>query len=203
MRRPVKFRQRNEAVGTGRWWLCSEVAKQFAAQISVIFAPGEFTDEEKNAIEQGIRSWQNTNGPGGNGSGVTFSFTTGANPNGQANTQYIHRGNAFFEGGAQTAISFTGSPSTSGNITTSASTLFDTSQHDLTALMNLAAHEEGHPFGLGDCYPECNGQSVMGVAALSAPTDCDRPVRAICAWLDWRCRAAAALRHNFPLRTPS
>jgi len=39
--------------------------------------------------------------------------------------------------------------------------------------MNLGAHEEGHPFGLGDCYPECNGKSVMGVAALSGPTDCD------------------------------
>lgn len=39
--------------------------------------------------------------------------------------------------------------------------------------MNLAAHEEGHPFGLGDCYPECDGKSVMGVAALGAPTQCD------------------------------
>jgi hypothetical protein len=143
------------------------------AHITVIFAPGEFTGDEMNAIEQGIRSWQNTNGPDGNGSGVTFSFTTGANPNGQTNTQYIHRGNTFFEGGAQTVISFTGSPSTSGNITTSASTLFDTSQHNLTALTNLAAHEEGHPFGLGDCYPQCDGKSVMGVAALGAPTQCD------------------------------
>ena len=39
--------------------------------------------------------------------------------------------------------------------------------------MNLAAHEEGHPFGLGDCYPQCNGRSVMGVASLAAPTQCD------------------------------
>jgi hypothetical protein len=167
-----------ESCGAKRWLHdTSNRAKHkwraLAAQISVIFAPGEFTDAEKNAIEQGIRSWQNTNGPTGNGSGVTFSFTTGANPNGQTNTQYIHRGTAFFQGGAQTAISFTGSPSTSGNITTSASTLFDTSQHDPTALTNLAAHEEGHPFGLGDCYPECNGKSVMGVATLSGPTDCD------------------------------
>lgn len=37
------------------------------AQITVIFASGEFTDQERNAIEQGIRSWQNTNGPEGNG----------------------------------------------------------------------------------------------------------------------------------------
>ncbi len=143
------------------------------AQISVIFAPGEFNDDEKNAIEQGIQSWQNTNGPNGNGSGVTFSFTTGADPNGQTNTQYVHRGNTVFEGGAQTAVVFTGTASTSGNITTSARTRFDTNQHNLTALTNLGAHEEGHPFGLGDCYPECNGRSVMGDAELSGPTDCD------------------------------
>jgi len=145
------------------------------AQINVIFAPGDFTDQERNAIEQGILSWQNTNGPEGNGSGVTFSFTTGPNPNAQINTHYIHRGQQppGNEGGAGTSISFTGSPSTSGNITTSADTSFDPNQHDPTALMNLGAHEEGHPFGLGDCYPQCDGKSVMGVAALSAPTDCD------------------------------
>jgi len=95
------------------------------ANITVVFAPGEFTNDEKTAIEQGIRTWQNTNGPAGNGSAVTFSFTTGPNPNGQMNTHYISRGaqSPDFEGGAYTNISFSGSPTTSGNITRSANTV--------------------------------------------------------------------------------
>ena len=146
------------------------------ANITVVFASGEFTDDEQKAIEQGILTWQNTNGPAGNGSAVTFSFTTGPNPNGQMNTHYIHRGGqaAAFEGGAYTNISFSGSPTTSGNITRSAITVFDTNQHNLDALKGIAAHEEGHPFGLGDCYPQCNGNSVMGAGGLpGGPTDCD------------------------------
>src|SRR5882672_7142228 len=145
------------------------------AEVTVIFKPGDFTTEKMNAIAFGILSWQDSNGPTGNNSGVTFSFTTGPNPNTQLNTHYIHREpqRPGFEGGAGTSISFTGTLSSSGNITTSADTSFDPNQHDPTALMNLGAHEEGHPFGLGDCYPQCNGKSVMGVAALGAPTQCD------------------------------
>jgi len=125
----------------------------YGVNVTVIFAPGEFTNDEMNAIKEGFRTWQNTNGPTGNGSGVTFSFTTGPNPNGQTNTHYIHRGeqSSGYEGGAYTNIAFLGTPTTSGNITTSATTVFDTNQHNLDALKGIAAHEEGHPFGLGDC----------------------------------------------------
>ena len=144
--------------------------------VAVVFAPGEFTYDEMNAIKRGFLTWQNTNGPAGNGSAVTFSFTIGSNPNGQTNTHFIRRGTqpADNENGAYTNISFLGSPSTSGNITTSAVTVFDTNQHNLVALKGMAAHEEGHPFGLGDCYPQCTGTSVMGAGGLpDGPTDCD------------------------------
>jgi len=148
----------------------------YAAHVTVVFAPGEFTGDEFNAIKDGFLTWQNTNGPDGNGSAVTFSFTTGPNPNGQPNTHYIRRGaqSSDNQGGAFTNISFLGSPTTSGNITTSAVTIFDTNQHNLGALKGMAAHEEGHPFGLGDCYPQCTGSSVMGAGGLpGGPTDCD------------------------------
>ena len=118
------------------------------ATVTVVFQTGAFTDEEKKAIKEGISSWQDTNGPTGNGSGVTFVFTTGSNPQGQTNTHYIYRGSTTYAGGADTGVGFLGNSSTSGNITTSAVTAIDTNQHNLTALTNLGAHEEGHPFGL-------------------------------------------------------
>ncbi|MGI8734809.1 MAG: hypothetical protein ACR2LM_16065 [Pyrinomonadaceae bacterium] len=43
-------------------------------------------------------------------------------------------------------------------------------------LTNAAAHEIGHTFKLGDCYPSCNGTSVMGAASANhpkGPTPCD------------------------------
>jgi hypothetical protein len=53
-------------------------------------------------------------------------------------------------------------------------------------LESLMAHEIGHTFGLGDCYPECTWKSVMGAPAgcykgadgqpagcLLGPNDCD------------------------------
>jgi len=146
------------------------------AHVTVVFAAGEFSVDEMDAIAQGIQTWERTNGPSGNGSGVTFEFTTGSSPNGQMNTHYIHRGTQSpgYEGGAYTNIAFSGTPSSSGNITTSAVTVVDTSQHNSDALKGILAHEEGHPFGLGDCYPQCNGTSVMGAGGLTnGPTDCD------------------------------
>ena len=44
------------------------------ATVTVVFQTGAFTDEEKKAIKEGISSWQDTNGPTGNGSGVTLRF---------------------------------------------------------------------------------------------------------------------------------
>src|SRR5438105_5008984 len=96
-----------------------------SAHITVVFAPGQFTDDEMNAITRGIMSWQNTNGPGGNGSGVTFEFTVGTDPSGQINTQYIHRANTPDPGGGVTSIAFSGTQTTSGNLTLSARTAFD------------------------------------------------------------------------------
>jgi hypothetical protein len=43
-------------------------------------------------------------------------------------------------------------------------------------LTNTSAHEVGHTFKLGDCYPACNGSSVMGAGMSNGPqgpTPCD------------------------------
>ena len=91
------------------------------ATVTVIINPTDFPPEstQRQKIEDAFRRWQNAN----TNSGVTFTFTSGSQaPTGSAanNTYYINRQPTTFP--ATTSISNTGSPTTEGNITTSART---------------------------------------------------------------------------------
>jgi hypothetical protein len=49
------------------------------AQVTVNIDPS-FNPTQRAAIEQSFRNWQNAGAPSRNGSGVTFTFTSNANP---------------------------------------------------------------------------------------------------------------------------
>ena len=138
------------------------------ASVNVVINANDFTSEQRTAIQNAFRSWQTANGSG-NSSGVTFTFTTGTTRPVANNTFYINRGSTT-TGGA-TAISFSGSPSSTGNITTRAFTTIDSTMTNLGAITNLMIHEIGHTFGLGDCMACSQGSSIMSTYR----TDCFCP----------------------------
>jgi hypothetical protein len=155
-------------------------------QVLVVINPNDFSPSERNAIQQAFMNWQNANGSTGNNSGVTYTFTTGSSPNGAPNTQYVHRGNA--STGGYSNIAFTGSPTTSGNHTTSTVTIIDSTITNLNVITGIMNHEIGHSFGLGDCYSCAPGSSMMApptcspcngnlnnlrFPGLNGPTTCD------------------------------
>jgi hypothetical protein len=136
--------------------------------VNVVINSSDFTAEQQTAIQNAFRAWENAN-TSGNSSGVTFTFSTGtARPTGN-NTFYVSRGSTT-TGGA-TAISFNGSPSSTGNITTRAATVVDSTMTNPAAITNLMIHEIGHTFGLGDCLACPHGSSIMS----SYQTDCSCP----------------------------
>lgn len=90
------------------------------ANITVVIDPNDFpTEGQQQAIEQAFIAWRDAN----TNSNVKFYFTIGSNPQGATNTYYVHRGATVTGGG--TSIAYTGSPSTQGNVTTSAITTVD------------------------------------------------------------------------------
>ena len=126
------------------------------ATVTVTINSNDFpTTAERQAIQAAFIAWQNAN----TNSGVTFTFTTGTTVPNSANTFFVSRGST--QNGAATSISNTGSPTTSGNITTHASTVIDprvTASHAITSFMT---HEIGHTFGLGDCFTCTPAASMM------------------------------------------
>jgi hypothetical protein len=102
-------------------------------------------------------AWQNANPQ----AYVVFNTTTGTQPppGSELNTHYVHRGTT--QTGADTNVAFTGSPTTSGNKTTSAVTVVDNSITRLSTITAIMAHEIGHTFGLGDCIGCTQGSTIM------------------------------------------
>jgi hypothetical protein len=130
------------------------------ATVTVILNPTDFPpgSAQRNRIEDAFRVWQNAN----TNSGVEFRFESGSQaPTGPAanNTYYINRQSTTTP--ASTSISNTGTPTSEGNITTSARTSFQPSMTNSEAIFNIMLHEIGHTFGLDHC-PGCpQGSSIM------------------------------------------
>ena len=104
------------------------------ATVTVLLNPDDFpTDAAQQAIKQAFTTWQNAH----TSSGVTFTFTTGSNPQGAMNSYYVHSGHTTT--GVNTNIGYLGSPSTQGNITTSVSTTLDSSLTRPETLTNINA----------------------------------------------------------------
>ena len=161
---------------------------QPGASVTVIFDQNSsFTANEINAMRNAAENWNASNGSGGNNSGVTFTgFAQGPAPNDTAtNVLYVTRGTPVRNGVADTGVSANtiSYPYTSVATTRIREGINWTYPPDLTSVM---AHEIGHSFGLGDCYPSCDGTSVMGTAGnchvdsngqptgcFLGPTSCD------------------------------
>lgn len=151
------------------------------AIVTVIINPTEFpTSTERQRIEDAFTAWQNAN----TGSGVTFRFTTGPAPaaGSNNNTHYIRRGST--STGGLTNIANTGTPTTEGNITTSAITIIDSRITNSNAIANIMLHEIGHTFGLAHCLTCAAGSSIMtgystDCLCASFPCDRDNPLNGI------------------------
>jgi hypothetical protein len=156
------------------------------AVVSIYYRQGDFTTAEKSAIEEAINNWNLANGPNGNNSGVFIG--------GPADTSLPASAFACFGPGCPTttfpvlyiskeSISDWGATQNYGD---------GTDGHNFLATMkinsslpsdpagllltSLTAHEIGHTFKLGNCLPDCNGESVMGQPAangLMGPSQCD------------------------------
>ncbi len=150
---------------------------QQGATVTVIINPTDFpTSTERQKIQDAFLSWQNAN----THSAVTFTFTTGSQaPSGLAtnNTFYINRQTTTTP--ATTSISNTGTPTTEGNITTSARTSIHPSMTNSVAIYNVMLHEIGHTFGLNHCVDCAQGSSIMTAFSsdcLCASFPCDHDV---------------------------
>lgn len=157
------------------------------AQVTVVFDNSvNFSQEEKNAMQQAAANWNTSNGASGNNSGVVFNgFTSGPPPNpGAVNVLFITRQPLVPGHGAQTQ----NTTNINSPHNTAISTITINQDVNLPYLPDLTmvmAHEIGHTFGLDDCYPACNGSSVMGAQyairnadgsitdGVLGPTDCD------------------------------
>jgi hypothetical protein len=175
------------------------------SQVTVVFDQNaNFTQSEMNAMRTAAENWNASNGAGGNNSGVTLTgFSQGPAPNYNTATNilFVKRGIPVRNGVADTGVSAntTSYPYTSVATTTILEGVNWSFPPDLTSVM---AHEIGHTFGLGDCYPACDGTSVMGTAGnchvdsngqptgcFLGPTPCDN--------------SAVTQYGNYPTPTPT
>lgn len=162
------------------------------AVVSVYYHQGDFNATEKAAIERAVNNWNAASGPEGNNSGVFIG--------GYAETTLTSSAFNCLGPGCPTAtlpvlyISKDSLPQGTAGDTqnygdhadgdTHLATITLTSNINFTPvsdegglyLTSLSAHETGHTFKLGDCYPTCDGSSVMGTPTsngFQGPRPCD------------------------------
>lgn len=158
------------------------------ASVTVIFDQNaNFTQAERDAMQRAAQNWNADNGTTGNNSGVTLmGFTLGAAPPPTAtNVISVTRGTVSNNATAQTGLQ----ANSNSYPYTSVATITIRQGINWAFLPDLEstfAHELGHTFGLSDCYPTCDGLSVMGAAGcrpdaqgrccvycLRGPSSCD------------------------------
>ena len=109
------------------------------------------------------------------------SYTVGSKPNPATNVLFVTRGPTQNGSPAQTS-QFEANSVTYPNLSAATITFNDQRTFDsMPELTFMMAHEVGHTFRLDDCYPACNGVSVMGAqlcdangnGCVQAPTPCD------------------------------
>jgi len=183
------------------------------ANVTVVFDENSnFSDADKRAMTAAAQTWNANNGASGNNSGVTFGgFSTGPPPNTSTTTPvlFITRG-AVSDGNAHTGVGANSStyPNTSVATTTLSSNVnwddppFPPSWDHPKDLESTMAHEIGHTFGLGDCYPACTGKSIMGAPGGCYPDANGQP--AGCKLGPTNCdNSAANTNGGYPSPTPT
>jgi hypothetical protein len=150
----------------------------------IIDTNSNFNDTELEALRRAISYWNGSRGADQNNSDVfiAVNFTLSPTPpdlNTTVPIMYVRKGATGGQGAARTESNSNTHPYTSiARITIEQSINWlvpaDPTGWSLTSTM---AHEVGHTFNLADCYPECNGLSVMGARNCntyvdSIPIDC-------------------------------
>jgi hypothetical protein len=178
------------------------------AVVSVYYHQGDFNATEKAAIQRAIENWNGANGPAGNNSGVFIGGQTDTtlpvsafNCLGQPGCPTASRPVMYIQ--KETMPGYLGLTQNFGERadgdTHLAFVRFNSevnftpiSDESGLILTSTSAHEIGHTFKLGDCYPTCDGKSVMGHPASNGPqgpTPCDN--------------AAVNQYGNYPTPTPT
>lgn len=154
------------------------------AAVSVYYRQGDFNSTEKAAIERAIDRWNIVNGQGvsiGGYADTTLPFSAftclgSGCPTTTSPVLYIWEENL---GGDRGALHTFGDHA-DGEIR-AASMRFNSTVNWTSVeptgivLTTTSSHEIGHSFKLGDCYPSCNGKSIMGSSDSGpfSPTECD------------------------------
>ena len=162
------------------------------AVVSVYYHQGDFNATEKAAIQRATESWNGANGPAGNNSGVFIGGQTETtlpvsafNCLGQPGCPTASRPVMYIQ--KETMPGYLGLTQNFGDRAdgdTHLAFVRFNSEVNFTPisdgsgliLTSTSAHEIGHTFKLGDCFPTCDGTSVMGHPASNGPqgpTPCD------------------------------
>ncbi|HVF55578.1 MAG TPA: hypothetical protein VM934_05480 [Pyrinomonadaceae bacterium] len=140
----------------------------------IVDANSSFNNTEIEALKRAVQNWNNSKSFNGNNSNVSINETFSISPN-PPNSRtaspilYIKKGDTHgFAALTRTDANSVSVPYISiARITIEQSinwlVPYDPTGWSLTSVM---AHEIGHTFSLNDCYPACNGISVMGVTKL-------------------------------------
>jgi hypothetical protein len=137
------------------------------AEVTVNINPSNnLTSEQKDAIKQGFINWQNSNGSGGNNSGVTFVFTESAtNVTGQKDKVQVNIQQPAASGPSAEAGLYDGQTyGPNADYLISAYINLSPGITSAAALTEKAAHEIGHTFGLHNCVACSSTESIMSPA---------------------------------------
>lgn len=135
------------------------------AEVPVYIDPA-VQDDRRNAVIDAFTNWNGANSGAGNNSRVHYTIVNTPPPSG---TGYVvHDGTLTSDPGTIKRGNTTTSPDASGT-TVGANTTIDSRVTSYDAVLEVMAHEIGHPAGFGDCTNCQIGDSVMSLGMSITP----------------------------------
>lgn len=121
-----------------------------------VYIDPAITGDRRASVTQAFNNWGAASGSGGNNSQVTYTFVNTPPP---AGTGFVVSNAAPVTNPGLRAE--TRNYIDANGYTTHAETLLDPNVTDPAAVLEVMAHEIGHPIGLGDCRTCASADSVM------------------------------------------